>query len=299
MKSIGIVLFLLILMPLGGIASTQTLRPHQPAVFLPIHTRSYHADGFRLFRSIEAVLPNSSGLAVDTGIKEIVPKSFRTRYDKWKSELLATKIGRELWDQYAKDQRFTLKIVVTNEKKSGAGTDEYKWNDQGELVGATIFLGKDLDRGFPDPVYYPVMNSLGIANGAPNISGNLLASTKMAHELGHVRFTSEANGKVFQRQNKLIANYYNIFLKNGHDTSDPRLVTMVEELGARPIEIWEDREYWSEVVALRYLVERMDRDSSFCNVLRKITSNLNNYAAGYKERFEQLYGAHAQRYCGG
>jgi hypothetical protein len=142
------------------------------------------------------------------------------------------------------------------------------------------------------------MNSLEIADGPASLSGSLLASTKMAHELGHVKFTAQANSSLFQRQNKLIANYYNIFLRNGHNTSDPRLVAMVGELGARPIEIWEDREYWSEVVALDYLLERIGGDETFCSLARKIKSNLSNYAAGYKDRFEGLYSPEAIRSCG-
>jgi hypothetical protein len=239
-----------------------------------------------------------SGPRADTGIRESVPRSFQPRYNRWKAELLATRVGRELWEQYANNPRFLLKIVVSDEKRTGAGTDDFEWGEAGELIGATVFLGKDLDRGFPDPVYYPVMNSLEAASAIPSLSGNLLASTKIAHELGHVIYTSDANGDLFQRQNKLMANYYTIFLKNGHKTSDPRLTAMVDELGARPIEIWEDREYWSEAVALDYLVERMDGTPAFCSMVRKIKSNLANYASQYRGRFYELYSPGTVSACG-
>jgi hypothetical protein len=293
MKLIETVTVLLLLMPLGSFPHSQHSRGSHESPYSGYHDSRYAPDLLT-----ELLLPVSSGSLFDTGIKEIVPHSLRPKYERWRSELLATKVGRELWNLYDNNPRFSLKIVVAGNKQSGAGTGDFKWNEEGELIGATVFLGTDLDRGFPDPVYYPVMNSLETAIEAASIKGNLLASTKMAHELGHVKFTSQINGKVFQRQNKLIANYYSIFLKNGHKTSDPRLVAMVDELGARPIEIWEDREYWSEVVALGYVVERMNSDPAICALLRKIKTNLNNFAAGYKERFEDFYGVDSLRSCG-
>jgi hypothetical protein len=42
----------------------------------------------------------------------------------------------------------------------------------------------------------------------------------------------------------------------------------------------------------------MDRVAAFCSLLRKIKSNLSNYAAGYKERFEERYSADLVRECG-
>lgn len=234
----------------------------------------------------------------DFGITESVPRDYLPRYRRWKADLLATEYGRELWARYENNRTFSLKIVVTGERRSGAGTDDYKWNDSGELVGATIYLGKDLDKGFPDPIYYPVMNSLSTAGSQSNIGASVLASAKFAHEIGHVNHTSQLNGKIFQQQNKLIAGYYKIFLKNGHNASDPRLIELVEQLGARPIEIWEDREYWSEVSAMRFLVQRLNKDTAYCSVFRKIKSNLSNYAVNYRERFADLENPEAFSLCG-
>jgi hypothetical protein len=224
----------------------------------------------------------------ESGIKEIVPARFTARYAKWKSELLATEFGRNLWTRYEKHPEFQLKIVVTEDREFGAGTDDFKWNDRGELVGATVYLGKDLDKGVPDAIYYPVMNSLSGPQDEMNVEGTILASAKLAHELGHVGQTAETNGVLFQRQDELIAKYYKIFLKNGYDSNDPRLVELVNELGARPIEIWENREYWSEVSAMRFLVERLENDVSYCSVLRRIRSNLGNFAEMYRIRFYEL-----------
>lgn len=220
------------------------------------------------------------------GIKEDIPKEYLARYQKWKDELLGTQYGRDLWDKYAKKTDFLLTIRVSSSRKNGAGTDDFEWDSNGKLVAATVTLGKDLDKGFPDPVYYPVMNSLSTQADIHAIPGDLLASTKIAHEIGHVTYTSQANSQVFQKQNRLMVSYYSIFLKNGFNTRDPRLVTLESELGSRPLAIWEDREYWSEVSALHFLAQRIEKAPFYCSVMNKIKSNLNDYASGYESRFD-------------
>jgi hypothetical protein len=226
------------------------------------------------------------GTLDEVGIKEVVPKEYAARYQKWKDELLATDYGRDLWDKYAKRTDFLLTIKVSSSRKNGAGTDDFEWDANGNLIAATVTLGKDLDKGFPDPIYYPVMNSLSSQSATHALSGELLASTKMAHEIGHVGFTAQINSQLFRKQNKLMENYYDIFLRNGFNTRDPRLVSLESELGARPLDIWEDREYWSEVSALHYLVQRIGHESFYCSVLSKIKSNVSEYALRYQDRFE-------------
>ena len=222
----------------------------------------------------------------EVGIKEVVPANFLPKYRKWKAELLATEYGRSLWDKYSNNSRFLLTIKVAASRKGGAGTDDFQWDADGNLVAATVTLGKDLDKGFPDPVYYPVMNSLASQIEIHSMTGDLLASTKMAHEIGHVSFTQQANEEVFRKQNRLMDNYYSIFLNNGFNTRDPRLVSLENELGARPLDIWEDREYWSEVSALQCLVQKIDRETYYCAVLNKIRSNVTSYASRYLNRFD-------------
>lgn len=223
--------------------------------------------------------------AGEYGIKEVVPAEFRERYSRWKSELLSTEFGRRQWEAYENDRGFLLKIVVDPAHKFGGGTDDYEWDSKGRLIGATITLGKNLDRGYPDPVYYPVMNSLSNYNATYEISGSILASTKIAHELGHVNFTAKTTGEVFRRQDSLMAAYNRIFLRNGYNTRDPRLVALASELGAKPIEIWEDREYWSEANALQYLIERINKEDFYCSVVGRIRRNLSDHALNYQDRF--------------
>lgn len=234
-----------------------------------------------------------STMAADTragqhGIKEVVPREYAERYAKWKAELLATEYGREQWNKYADRKDFLLTIVVSRDRKFGAGTDDFEWDDDGRLVAATITLGKDLERGFPGPVYYPVMNSLAMYGGAFAVDGNILAGAKIAHEIGHVDQTAGTDAHVFQKQSKLINSYYRIFLKNGYNTEDPRLVDLVKELGASPMEIWESREYWSEVDALRYLAERIGGEPGRCSVFDRARRNIAEYAGQYRDRFKDL-----------
>ena len=228
----------------------------------------------------------ASRSADDFGIKEVVPKEYIARYQKWKDELLATEYGRKLWDSYAVDRGFLLTIKVSGSRKFGAGTDDFEWDSNGRLIAATVTLGKDLDKGFPDPVYYPVMNSLSSESELHGAAQRILASTKMAHEIGHVAFTAEINSALFKKQNKLMESYYKIFLANGFNTRDPRLISLEKELGGQPIAIWEDREYWSEVSAMRYLVEKIGNEAFYCSVINKIKRNVSAYARNYKERFD-------------
>jgi len=224
----------------------------------------------------------------ETGIKEIIPAEFRERYEKWKNELLSTDFGRKQWESYANNKNFLLKIVVKGDRKFGAGTDDYKWDDNGKLIGATITLGRNLDRGYPDPVYYPVMNSLSSFSRPNEVDGNMLASTKLAHEFGHVDSTSLENGDAFQRQEKLMTAYYKIFLDNGYNTKDPRLVQLTAELGRNPIEIWEDREYWGEANAMRFLVNRINKENFYCSVIAHIMRNVSDHAQLYETRFDDV-----------
>ena len=253
---------------------------------------------FTLMLSVNAaVFEDRFGISVNTvntsadsgsGIKENIPAEFLDRYVKWKTELLSTDFGRSQWELYSNNDHFLLKITVDSDRKFGASTGDFKWNDKGELIGATITLGKNLDKGFPDPVYYPVMNSLSLLPDSVEAKGSLLASTKFAHELGHVDLTSRIDGRTIQQQDKLMNAYYKIFLSNGYNTNDPRLTSLVATLGRQPIEIWEDREYWGEANAMRFLASRSKKGSSICSLLGNIMRNVDTYAKSYEDRFDQI-----------
>lgn len=222
----------------------------------------------------------------DGGIRENIPKKYLERYERWKTELLSTEFGRRQWQAYADNSGFVLTIKMDGGKGKGAGTDNFQWDGQGNFVGATITLGTQIDDGYPNPIYYPVLNSLSADQSSYLISGRILAATKLSHELGHVAQAATANRELIEKQSKLIPEYTSIFLKNGHNTQDRKLVELVEEIGGTPIEIWESREYWSEVTAMKYLSERIKDESYYCFVFNKIRSNVTTYARDYVDRFE-------------
>lgn len=229
--------------------------------------------------SVEPLTPSEGGIKVD------VPVKYRNRFEKWKAELLSTAFGRDEWNRYAAQKDFALTIRVADDRGKGAGTDKFRWDDEGNFVGATITLGSSIDQGYPTPVYYPVLNSLGSSSTIYSISGSILAATKMSHEIGHVNQTAKANAKLLELQDKLMPQYISIFLKNGLNTRDKQLVDLAEQMGGTPVEIWERREYGSEVNAMSYLKERLGNEEVYCQVLSRIKENLSSYAREYEQMF--------------
>src|SRR4029453_11254083 len=76
-------------------------------------SKAYHSY-FPFSSPAAAVAPD------EFGIKEVVPKEFLPRYQKWKDELLATEYGRKLWDSYATNREFLLTIKISSFRKFGA-----------------------------------------------------------------------------------------------------------------------------------------------------------------------------------
>jgi hypothetical protein len=219
------------------------------------------------------------------GIREDVPPKYLPRYQQWKQEFLATETGRQQWAAYQNNPNFTLTVIVSRENPEGGTTGHYQWNDAGKLVAATITLGTRLDAGVPNPVYFPVMNSLLPSETTRKIDGETLAATKMAHEFGHVNRTANGDSALYRLQGQLMPEYNQIFLSNGRDASDPRLLELAREMGGTPVEIWEDREYWGETNAMLYLRDRFAEDSFRCQLFSRIKRSLDLYAPSYEERF--------------
>ncbi|HKP69338.1 MAG TPA: hypothetical protein VJV05_08640 [Pyrinomonadaceae bacterium] len=233
-------------------------------------------------------IPNTEDRIVKTptdgGIREDIPAKYRERFDKWKTELLSTELGRAQWDRYANDKSFILTVTVSGGSK-GAGTSDYLWNDEGKLVGATITLSASLEEGSPPPVYYPVLNSVSNKITAHSIGGSIIAATRMSHELGHVNQTYDGSMKVIQMQNKLMIQYNSIFMQNG--AKDKKLIDIASQMNGTPVEIWESREYWSEVNAMLYLSQRISKESFYCFVFRRMKRNIETHAKAYEDRFSQ------------
>jgi YD repeat-containing protein len=233
------------------------------------------------------------------GIREEIPLKYVNRYNEWKEEFLSTDAGRSQWNSYQNNPNFTLNIVVARENAEGATTGKYKWNEAGQLVSATITLGIRLDEGYPNPIYFPVMNSLVPNDSQARISGNTLAATKLAHEFGHVNRTGKVDSAVYQLQTQLIPQYNKIFLTNGRNPNDPRLVELSQKIGGTPVQIWEDREYWGEANAMMYLRDRVTEESLRCALFSKIRHSVDLYAKDYEPRFLAIAQATpARKICG-
>src|SRR5439155_1143748 len=222
------------------------------------------------------------------GIRESISSKHQKRYQEWKDEFLSTDIGRAQWEMYAHHPRLALTITISGNNSKGAGSGKYKWNDAGELVDATITLGSEVDRGFPSSVYYPVMNALEPFQSARLIDGNVLAATKLAHEFGHVMRISSTSEQLYNLQMQLVPAYNKIFLSNGHNVNDPRLVEMAKQMGGNPVEIWEDREYWGEANAMLFLRDRVEKEKFHCRLFAKIKQAVEEYAKDYEQRFAEI-----------
>ena len=233
------------------------------------------------------------------GIKEEVPDKYAARYQEWKREFLATQAGRDQWASYEHNPNFTLTIAVSRENAEGATTGRYKWNDAGQLIAATIMLGVRLDEGYPSPIYFPVMNSLVPTESSNRVGGDTLAATKLAHEFGHVNRTMKTDATVYQLQTQLIPQYNKIFLSNGRNPNDPKLVELADKIGGTPVQVWEDREYWGEVNAMMYLRDRVTDDGLRCTLFSKIRHSVDLYAKDYEPRFLEIAKASPTRkICG-
>jgi hypothetical protein len=246
------------------------------------------------FLLLSALLCVSVGLcrAEDSGgIRENVPAKYQARYAAWKTEFLATATGREQWAAFQNAPEFTLTLTVARDNAQGAGTGQYKWNDKGRLIAATISLGHELHKGYPNPVYYPVMNSLANLEFTAGFDENLLAATKIAHEFGHLRNAAGADAVLFQLQNDTMPLYNKIFLSNGRSVNDKRLLELAGKMGGTPVEIWEDREYWGEANAMLFLRERLTQAGPRCAVFRNIKQRVDLYAKNYTGRFADVASA--------
>lgn len=222
------------------------------------------------------------------GIREVIDERYRSRYEEWKKEFLSTDIGRAQWEMYAHHPRLVLTITLSYKNPNGAGSGKYKWNDRGELVEATISLGREIDEGYPSSVYYPVMNALEPFEARQLIGGSVLAATKIAHEFGHVMKISSTPQELYHLQAQLVPVYNKIFLSNGYNVNDPRLVELAKRMGGNPVELWEDREYWGEANAMLFLRDRVEKEKFHCRLFAKIKRAVEEYAKDYEERFAEI-----------
>lgn len=268
---------LLCLVPVAGQAQLHRNSSAEPPPPVQYRNRSLKNASKGVF------LPPSDG-----GIREVIGNKYKKRYQEWKTEFLSTEIGRAQWDAYAHNPQFVLTIVISNENSHGGGTSQYKWDDSGRLVSATVVLGTKIYEGYPNPIYYPVMSALAPGNSSYDVSGSILAATKIAHEFGHLNRMAKTQASVYQLQSQLVPMYNSILLSNGRNTRDPRLIELSQKMGGTPVELWEDREYWGEVNAMRFLRDRLETRGSQCSIFNKIREFVKLYAQAYEPRFAEV-----------
>lgn len=290
--AISVFLLALVAVSLTGIsrAARRTERPQRNAILCSQLIAAYHG--------AKPLGEKRSASDQGKGIIENIPEKYATRYQNWKREFLSTEAGREQWTLYQDNPRFTLKINISRDNAEGATTGNYEWN-AGKLVAATITLGTRLDAGYPNPIYFPVMNSLGPTESFDRVSGVTLAATKIAHEFGHVNRTAKVDQVLYQLQGQLMPEYNRIFLSNGRNAKDPRLIELASRIGGTPVEIWEDREYWGEANAMVYLRDRITEESLRCPLFTRIRRSVDLYARSYEMRFlEVVQASPSRKMCG-
>lgn len=236
------------------------------------HTSAFTAD--------DSERESASLATTHSGIREIVPDRYLKKYQRWKAEYLSTNVGRRQWSRYADDKSFTLTIIVSHELGQGGLVDDYRWDDTGKLLAATISLGCDFDTGVVSPFFYPVTGALASLNGPDRVRGEVLAAAKLAHEFGHVNLVAEANASSYMLQTSLIDMYAKVFTENGYDKHDPRLAELVRRMGGKPLDIKKEREHGAEANALAYLEERMSKGRGDAALFGKIRRYINEYAEG-------------------
>lgn len=277
--TITLALFLFVLLSLNAIGSTAERSLTLRDMSVPSLVSEYHGSETEAF-----ITPTSD----EGGIKEVIPAKYVARYQSWKKDFLSTQAGKDQWAIYENNPQFTLTITVSRENAEGAATGKYRWDSSGKLVAATITLGSRLDNGYPNPIYFPVMNSLVATESYVPISGNTLAATKIAHEFGHVIRTAQVDSHLYQLQGQLIPQYNKIFLTNGRKAGDPRLEDLAEQMGGTPVTIWEDREYWGETNAMLYLRDRITENDMRCSLFSRIRHSVDLYAKKYEKRFSDI-----------
>jgi len=283
---------LMLLTSLLWFGPAQRLNAQQPASLRPERQSSTELRGTSLRkRNSDAYIRSEHPVLTDSesgGIREVIDNKYKKRYQEWKDEFLSTEIGRTQWEMYSRHPHLVVTITVARGNTHGAGSGKYKWNDQGELIAATITLGTGINEGFPSAVYYPVMNALEPYESSQLLGGNVLAAAKIAHEFGHVMKMASTSEAAYRTQLKLVPVYNKIFLSNGHNVNDPQLVELAQQMGGNPVELWEDREYWGEANAMLYLRDRVAKESFHCKLFNKIKRSVEEYAKNYEERFTEI-----------
>ena len=170
---------------------------------------------------------------------------------------------------------------------------QIRWDDSGSLIAATIALGPEIDEGYPNPAYYPVLNSLKRLKSKLTV-WHILAAAKIAHEFDHVNQAS-AGGPRYRLHSEIAHAYNAILLSNGHNTRDARLIELAREPGRAPVELREEREYLAEENTMRYLLDRITKGATRRMLLNSVKQTIGRYATNFGIRFTLMNGPWGMR----
>ena len=220
-------------------------------------------------------------------IQEQIPEKYRGKYQRWKKEFLITETGRRQWEAIDNQPALTLIITISQDRASDAFAGEFRWDEAANLTNATITLGCNIDSCCPDPIYYPVLSSL---KKLDPLDGPILAAAKMAHEFDHVN-QAITGGTAYRNESEMSHIYSSVFLRNGYNANDPRLVALTEKMGRTPVEIGEDREHRAEIQALRYLLERVKEDEFRRKFLASLKKTISVFARSFQPKYVEFLGS--------
>src|SRR5437870_13630439 len=99
---------------------------------------------------------------------------------------------------------------------------------------------------------------------------------------------AETPESLYRLQVKLVPIYNKIFLSNGHNVSDPRLIDLAPQMGGNPVEIWEDREYWGEANAMLFVLDRIAKDGFHYWLCTSSQRTVQMYLKPYEDRVTEI-----------
>ncbi|MBK9766948.1 MAG: RHS repeat-associated core domain-containing protein [Chloracidobacterium sp.] len=142
--------------------------------------------------------PDGEDIQEPTGLSEEDQKA----YEKWKAAYPATEAGRKTWERYQNDKNFTLNIVVadrgSDSKNRSAMVGDFKFDSDGNFIGSTMTLGRNLGKDLPgNTESYPVLSALDTQDSAK------IGASKIAHEFGHLD-DLKSLGTTFYEQQKIL-----------------------------------------------------------------------------------------------
>ena len=142
--------------------------------------------------------PDGEDINEPTGLSEEDQKA----YEKWKAAYLATEQGRKTWKRYQDDKNFTLNIAVadrgSDSKNRAAMVGDFKFDSDGNFIGSTMTLGRNLGKDLPgDTESYPVLSALDTQDSSK------IGASKIAHEFGHLD-DLKSLGTTFYEQQKIL-----------------------------------------------------------------------------------------------